>query len=257
MRRTRGFWHYPPGTMVPPPEGELVAWLGREPTGHAGPLLRLTHGLTRLLFLPVFQVSTCGHLPPPPAILVGAPHRRMRDVLAFWLALPPDPRIWALVIGPGIMPTLLHQRFFRRIGGMLPFWRGSSGIDAHVDATRRVLASGAYLALMPEGGIMGPPDRVAEFRPGFALLAARTSVPVVPFVLRYEPRGRLGDRVRVEFLPARRLTPPEGAVPGTFAEIRWASQTAARLADEIEAGWLREQQRAPGSLTDPAVDPYV
>jgi 1-acyl-sn-glycerol-3-phosphate acyltransferase len=102
-----------------------------------------------------------------------------------------------------------------------------------------VLDSGGYLAMMPEGGINGPPDRLAEFRPGFALIAARTGVPVMPFVLRYTHRGRFGTRARVEFLPARRLAPPHGTEAGSFAELRWAIQASAALADEIEAAWLR------------------
>jgi 1-acyl-sn-glycerol-3-phosphate acyltransferase len=238
MRRTRGFWHYPPGTMVPPPEGELIEWLGREPGARAGRTLRLFHRLLRLVARPFLQTSALGELPPPPAILVGAPHRHMRDGLAVWLALPPNPRTWAIVIGPGIMPTRRLQRIYRRTGGMLPFWRGSSGIDGHVDAARRVLGAGAYLGVMPEGGITGPPDRIAEFRPGFALLAARTGAPVVPFVLHVDHERRLGTRARVEFLPSRRLVPPDGTEPGSFAEVRWASRVAAALADEVEAAWL-------------------
>jgi 1-acyl-sn-glycerol-3-phosphate acyltransferase len=239
MRRERGFWHYPPGSMVPPPEGELIAWLGREPNARAGWRLRFAHALIRLLAFPLMRMSTRGDLPSPPAILVGAPHRHQRDVPAIWLALPPQPRTWAIVMGPGVMPGRRRQQLLRRTGGMLPFWRGSGGIDAHVDAVRRVLGAGAYLAMMPEGGITGPPGRLAELRPGFALIAARTGAPVVPFVLRFDRVGRLRTRGRLEFLAPRTLAPPVGTEPGSFAEIRWATQAAAALADEIEAAWLR------------------
>jgi 1-acyl-sn-glycerol-3-phosphate acyltransferase len=225
--------------MVPPPEGELIAWLGREPSGKASVGLRLFHGLARLLARPVMSMTIHGELPPAPAILVGAPHRRQRDVPAIGLALPANPRTWALVMGPGVMPGRALQRLIRSTGGMLPFWRGSGGIEAHVDAARRVLDAGAYLAMMPEGGITGPPDRLAEFRPGFALIAARTGAPVVPFIVRYDRVGRYRTRGRIELLPLRRIATPNGMERGSFAELRWAVQVGEALADEMEAVWLR------------------
>ena len=74
--------------------------------------------------------------------------------------------------------ALLH-----RVGGLLPVWRGGVGIDQHVASARAVLAAGGVFVLMPEGSVAGPPDRIAPFRIGSALIALRTGAPIVPFAI--------------------------------------------------------------------------
>ena len=78
-----------------------------------------------------------------------------------------------------------------RLGGLLPVWRGASGIETHLEAAAAVFAVGAHYAVMPEGGTGGPRDRFAEFRPGAALIAMRTGVPIVPYALHVDRAWRL------------------------------------------------------------------
>lgn len=234
MRRTRAFWHYPPGTMVPPASGELLEWLGRAPNAKPGLAYRLVHALGRRRL----GVTLEGELPPGPVLLVGGPHRRMRDPFVLAFALPASPRVWGLGLGPGFLESRLHEMVIRRVGGVLPFWRGHGGIEPILEAARAVVTAGSPFAIMPEGGIGGPPDRLAEFRPGAAILAARLAIPVVPFALVD------GERPRIILLPARPVALPAGVDPGTRAEVRWAREAIEALATEIETVWLAAREPA-------------
>jgi 1-acyl-sn-glycerol-3-phosphate acyltransferase len=231
--------------MTPPPEGELLEWLGRPPGASLGSLERVCHAVARRLLRAIVHVEVEGDAPPAPAILAGGPHRHRRDALALWLALPAEPRVWAIALGPAVTPNPVIGSIVRRIGGILPFWRGAGDAFRVLDAARAVLDAGANVALMPEGGMHGSDVRLAEFRPGVVLLADATAAPVVPFALRWERVGRFDARVRVVFLPERRYA--LGA--SGHAAIREAAVLASALADEVERAWLSP---GPGLATAPA-----
>ncbi len=66
---------------------------------------------------------------------------------------------------------------------MLPVWRGGVGVDQHVASARAVVAAGGVFALIPEGGVSGPPDQLAPFRFGSALIALRLAAPILPIAI--------------------------------------------------------------------------
>jgi hypothetical protein len=127
----------------------------------------------------------------------------------------------------------------RRLGGLLPVWRGTSGIETHLAAATAVFAAGAHYAVMPEGGTSGPADRFAEFRPGAAVIGIRTGVPVVPVVFRFRNR-RIGlPRIEIIGLPDTWVvepgtTPP---TPGSREELTLAAEWSRALSDRMERVW--------------------
>ena len=106
-------------------------------------------------------------------LLVSVPD--LPEVLTFG-----EDREDALLRAVDAVETALMARVearLRRLGGLLPVWRGTSGIETHLNAASAVFQAGAHYAVMPEGGTSGPPDRFAEFRPGAAVIASSRIVP--------------------------------------------------------------------------------
>jgi hypothetical protein len=106
------------------------------------------------------RIATSG-----PRILVGAPHRRYYEAFALGIAAPAAPRIWWLGLGPFIVGRgRVRSALLRRLGGLLPVWRGTSGIDTHLNAASAVFAAGAHYGVMPEGGTGGVPSWSSDHR---------------------------------------------------------------------------------------------
>ena len=192
-RKVRAYSSYSRDALIPPAAGEGVAWLGRQPWAEASLSYRALRFTLRVV-LGAFgmrirasgldRLATSG-----PRILVGAPHRRYYEAFALGIVAPAAPRIWWLGLGPFIVGRgRVRSALLRRLGGLLPVWRGTSGIETHLNAASAVFAAGAHYGVMPEGGTGGPPDRFAEFRPGAALIAMRTGVPIVPVALDFGQR---------------------------------------------------------------------
>jgi hypothetical protein len=80
-------------------------------------------------------------------------------------------------------------------------WRGGVGIEPHVASAEAVLAAGGVFVLMAEGGIPGPPDRLAPFRSGSALIAIRTGAPIVPLAIVGSKELYIGRRMATRVLP--------------------------------------------------------
>jgi 1-acyl-sn-glycerol-3-phosphate acyltransferase len=243
-RKPRAYSSYTLDALTPPAAGEGVAWLGKAPWANATPFYRALRFLIwsagwllglRIRATGLDRLATSG-----PRLLIGAPHRRYYEAFALGVAAPPAPRIWwlglgAFIVGHGrVRATLL-----RRLGGLLPVWRGASGIETHLNAAVAVFAVGAHYAVMPEGGTGGPRDRFAEFRPGAAIIALRTGVPVVPVVFRFHDR-RFG-LPWVEIIALDDCAPlAPGATPpavGSREELQLASSWSDALADRMEAIW--------------------
>ena len=153
---------------------EGLEWLGHEPGSRASVLYRVARLVARAVLFGAFRfhVATSGQelLPGGGYLLVGAVHRGWMDPFLIQHALPAEPRVWFLGSGPSAFTSRWREWFLRRLGGMLPVWRGGVGIDQHVESARAVLRNGGVFVLMPEGGISGPPDRPAPFRFGAALI---------------------------------------------------------------------------------------
>jgi len=153
-------------------------------------------------------------------------------------ALPLEPRAWFLGSGPSAFSARWREWLIRRLGGMLPVWRGGVGVEQHVASARAVLAAGGVFVLMPEGGVTGPPDRLAPFRVGAALIALRTGAPIVPLAIAGTAELYLGKRMASRILPTTSAaalladgwdgTPPE---EGSRAELELARRLTERFAE--------------------------
>jgi 1-acyl-sn-glycerol-3-phosphate acyltransferase len=212
-------------------------------------------------------------------LLVGAIHRGWMDPLLVLHALPAQPRPWFLGSGASAFDRPWKEWLLRRLGGILPVWRGGVGVEQHLASARAVLSAGGVFVLFPEGGIAGPAEDISTFRLGAALIAVRTGVPVVPFVMAGSDQLYVGRRMATRLLAptsARELlgesaawTPPE---PGTRAELEVARRLTTRfeelLGPEVRGlapaladppgrrrfgrglTWLLVSRRGPGPGTD-------
>jgi 1-acyl-sn-glycerol-3-phosphate acyltransferase len=193
------------------------------------------------------EVQGIGNLPPGPCIVAGAPHRTWLDPIVLALALPLEPRIYFLGDGEAIYRDAVRAFFIRRIGGVIPIWQGGRGIDSYVEATRRILQSGARLALFPERGPAVPVERARPFAAGVGYLATRTGSLVVPAVIGGTHELYLRRRMIVRFLEP--FAPPASDLPGSLEErtavYAFVGQIERRVAPDVSE-LLRETEPPPG-----------
>lgn len=228
---------------------EGLVWLGRTPEAHASLEYRAVRTLARLILFGVFRfrIRTDGqqHLPRGGYLLVAAAHRGWMDPFVVMHAIPSEPRAWFLGSGPSTFTARWRERLIRRIGGLLPVWRGGVGIDQHVAAARAVIGNGAVFVQMPEGTVSGPPGRLGPFRTGWAVICLRTDAPLVPLAMAGTDELYIGRRMASRVLPpttARELaglSPGEPLpLPGSREELdlarRMSEGLAAMLAPAVE-----------------------
>jgi 1-acyl-sn-glycerol-3-phosphate acyltransferase len=207
-------------------------------------LYRAARLLARFLLFGVFRfrIETSGqeHLPQGGYLLVAAAHRGWMDPFVVMHALPVEPRCWFLGSGPSTFTSRWREWLIRRIGGLLPVWRGGLGIEGHVRSARAVVEAGAVFVQMPEGTVNGPPGGLGPFRPGAALIALRTGAPIVPLAMAGTEELYIGRRMASRVLPATSArdllddawdgTPPEPESREELALAKLASEAlAARL----------------------------
>lgn len=219
---------------------EGLAWLGRAPEARASVFYRLTWLFARfMLFVVVrFRIETSGreHLPSGGYFLVGAAHRGWMDPFVVIHALPTEPRAWFLGSGPSTFTAPWREVLIRRLGGLLPVWRGGVGIDKHVESARAVVGNGAVFVQMPEGTVSGPAGRIGPFRPGAMLIALRTGAPIVPFAMAGTEELYVGRRMVSRILPVTtvgRLVPDWAGVrpeEGSREELDLARRATDALA---------------------------
>lgn len=159
-------------------------------------------------------------------ICCGLPHRTWAEPLVLMFALPARPRIVMLGEGPTIFRSAWQAFLIRRVGGVIPVWRGSgaSGFEEVVAAVRQVVAAGAVFAIFPE---VGPPARPPEFRrlsPGVARMAQHAGAPIVPVVFGGTHELYLRRRIVMHILPA--IEPP--AESGRAAALALMSELLER-----------------------------
>ncbi len=221
---------------------EGLAWLGRVPESR-GPV---AYHLLRLVIRAVafgllrFRISTDGqeHLPARGGYLVvAAAHRGWMDPLVVMHALPAEPRSWFLGSGPSTFTAPWREWLIRRVGGLLPVWRGGVGVEQHVASARAVVANGGVFAQMPEGTVSGPPGRIGVFRTGWAIIAMRLDVPIVPLAMAGTEELYIGRRLASRVLPATSVRALAGLAPdaplpppGTREELTLATGMTERLA---------------------------
>jgi hypothetical protein len=191
-------------------------------------------------------------------LLVGAIHRGWMDPLLVLNALPIQPRPWFLGSAAAAFDRRWKEALLRRIGGILPVWRGGVGVDQHLASARAVLSAGGVFVLFPEGGIAGPLGELSSFRLGAALIALRTSAPIVPFVMVGTDELYVGRRMASRILDpttaaallgeAPTWTPP---APGTREEL----DVARRLTVRFEEILGPEVRALAPTVLDPPTKP--
>ncbi len=223
---------------------EGLAWLGRAPEAKASILYRAIRLLVRFLCFGVFRfrVATSGqeHVPPGGYLLVAGAHRGWMDPFVVMHALPAEPRCWILGSGPSTFTTPWREWLVKRVGGLLPVWRGGVGIDQHVASARAVLDNGAVFVQMPEGTISGPPGMIGTMRTGWAMIALRTNAPIVPLAMAGTEELYLGRRMASRILPVISVRALAGLLPdaplppaGSREELNLARVMTVRLGDQL------------------------
>jgi 1-acyl-sn-glycerol-3-phosphate acyltransferase len=169
-------------------------------------------------------------------------------------ALPAEPRQWFLGSAATAFSSRWRERILHRLGGMLPVWRGGVGVEQHIASATAVIRNGGVFVVFPEGGIIGPPERISTFRTGAGLIALRTDATIVPFVMVGTRELYLGRRMASRVLPptsARDLLGPawDGRVPlpGTRDEL----ELARRLTERLETLLGPEVEALYPSIVDP------
>lgn len=223
---------------------EGLDWLGRQPEARASLLYRAMRLAIRFVLFGLFRfrIDTGGqeHLPAGGYLLVAGAHRGWMDPFVVMHALPAEPRCWFLGSGPSTFTSRWREWLIRRLGGLLPVWRGGLGVEGHVRSARAVVGAGAVFVQMPEGTVNGPTGRLGPFRPGAAVIAIRTGAPIVPVAMAGTEELYVGRRMASRVLPpttVRELTgsawdgaPPE---PDSRAELELARRVSEALAARI------------------------
>jgi 1-acyl-sn-glycerol-3-phosphate acyltransferase len=222
---------------------EGLAWLGRRPEARASLLYRTVRLLVRFLCFVAFRfrITTSGqeHIPSGGYLLVAAAHRGWMDPFVVMHALPVEPRSWFLGSGPSTFTSPWRETLAKRLGGLLPVWRGGVGIDAHVESARAV-ANGAVFVQMPEGTVSGPAGHLGALRNGWAIIAQRTDAPILPLAMVGTEELYIGRRIASRVLPpttVRELAglPADVALPapGSREELELARLLSDRLAQQL------------------------
>jgi 1-acyl-sn-glycerol-3-phosphate acyltransferase len=239
---------------------EGLDWLGKPPDVRAGIAFRLARASARVVLLGIcgFRVSVEGreHLPAGGGyLLLCAVHRGWLDPFLALDAVPAEPRVWTLGSGPSAFDRRWKEWLLRRIGGVLPVWRGGVGIDGHVAAARAVLEQGGVFSTFVEGTIGGPPDRPTPFRQGAFVIALRTGAPMVPLAVAGTEVLYRGKRFATRILPPITMAELVGdawmGVPeaGSREELRVA-RIAAEALEALLAPVIAEIH--PGTVDPPS-----
>lgn len=226
-------------------------WLGREPWARGPWSYRLLRLVVRFVAFVVlrFRIRTEGRERLPRSggyFLVAAAHRGWMDPFVVMHALPAEPRSWFLGSGPSTFTAPWREWLIRRLGGLLPVWRGGVGVEQHVASARAVIDAGAIFVQMPEGTVSGPPGRLGTFRTGWAIIALRVDPPIVPLAMAGTEELYVGRRMvsrvlapttvrELAGLPADAPLPAPGSREELDLARRISDALAARLGPVVEA----------------------
>jgi 1-acyl-sn-glycerol-3-phosphate acyltransferase len=237
-------------------------WLGREPEARAGVLYRVVRLLARAILFGLFRFHIRAEgrelLPRGGYLVVAAAHRGWMDPFVVLHALPAEPRVWFLGSAASTFTSRWREGLVRRIGGLLPVWRGGVGVDQHVASARAVLGNGGVFVQMPEGTVSGPPGRLGPFRAGAALIALRTGAPVVPLAIAGTEELYLGRRMASRVLPptsARELLGPAWPASLPAPDSRDELELARRVSGALAAILASPVEELHPWTVDPANHP--
>ncbi len=223
---------------------EGLTWLGRPPESRASALYLAFRLIGRALLFGLFRfrIRAERDAPPPPGgyLLVAAAHRGWMDPFVVIHALPTSPRAWFLGSGPSTFTARWREWLIRRLGGLLPVWRGGIGVDQHVASARAVVANGGVFVQMPEGTVSGPVGRIGAFRTGWAIIALRTDAPVVPLAMAGTEDLYIGKRMASRLMAATTVRALAGLPadaplpsPGSRDELALARTMSEVLAQQL------------------------
>jgi 1-acyl-sn-glycerol-3-phosphate acyltransferase len=207
-------------------------------------LYRLVRLLVRFVCFVLFRfrIATSGqeHIPARGYLLVAGAHRGWMDPFVVMHALPTEPRAWILGSGPSTFTAPWREYLTKRLGGLLPVWRGGVGIEPHVASARAVLANGGVFVQMPEGTVSGPAGRLGAMRPGWAIIAMRTEAPVLPLAMAGTEELYIGRRMASRILPVTSARVLAGLAaddvmpaPGSREELELAKRLTDRIAERL------------------------
>jgi long-chain acyl-CoA synthetase len=173
------------------------------------------------------------NLPKEPCIL-AANHESYLDVLCLFATLPKThlTRTLSWVKASPVMEKVV--RFFTR-GKNIIVVHSKKPLSTILAVSESVLELGHNLIIFPEGSRTST-GTLAPFRPGFAMIACKMNIPVVPIVIEgaFEamPRGRIiprfGKKIHIT------ITPPLTPLPGE-SEDNLALRTYTRIAEFLAA----------------------
>lgn len=223
---------------------EGLDWLGRTPDTRAPLLYRFLCLVARVALFSVFrlrvEVSGRELLPKGGYLLVVAAHRGWADPFIVIHALPTEPRPWFLGSGPSTFTSPWREALIKRVGGLLPVWRGGVGVEGHIRSARAVLEAGGVFVQMPEGTVNGPVGTTGPFRPGAALIALRLGATIVPMALAGTEELYIGHRMAARILPPTSIadllgTSWDGRLPeaGTRDELELARRVTEALVNRL------------------------
>ena len=136
-------------------------------------LMLWTLGFTRIIRTTIVNADI---VPDRGAVILAANHTSMIDVFFILAAL----RREAIAMAMAELWKSPLTRWLVEVLGQIPVVRGDSesGKQAMASATH-ALEDGALVGIFPEGKCVKPGD-VAPYRPGVAVLAKDTGVPIIP-----------------------------------------------------------------------------
>jgi 1-acyl-sn-glycerol-3-phosphate acyltransferase len=186
-------------------------------------------------------------------ICCGLPHRTWAEPFVLIFTLPARPRMVMLGEGPTIFGSAWRAFLVRRVGCVVPIWRGSGagGFTAVRSAALEALAAGAVFAIFPEVGPPARPPTLRRLSPGVARVAQAAGASVVPVVFGGTHDLYLRRRIVVRVLPAIDPLPADAdrdavrAYMATLEQVAGAAATDAHSRAEVDppllrlARWLR------------------
>ncbi len=163
------------------------------------------------------------HLPSGPALLAFT-HVNWTDPFVLVAALPSRPDL--LFFGPreADMRVGARNRLITWSGRGIPFRPDESDVRDVTRALEAALATGAHVAIAPEGRIHAGERDLLPLSPGAAWFALHTGVPLVPIGTTGLGWVRFGRTVRVRIGPPLqpRGRPTRAAVDALTVELRAA-----------------------------------
>jgi 1-acyl-sn-glycerol-3-phosphate acyltransferase len=113
-----------------------------------------------------------------------ANHQGWCDAFVLLAVLPTAPRVYFIADKTATLTLWWKRLVLRSLGVVVAVDRHGGSERGAVEASLRILESGAVLGLFPEGKVSHAEAQLGPFRRGVGYLALKSGVPVVPVWLR-------------------------------------------------------------------------